>query len=113
MFFHFLKVVWCFECWQMKLRCRRGNLSVPSLASLLLLIAWGIAQVPKGLIRQGIKLRHWRFGKRGARLAPPPDKALDEVLQVKKAWLEAAEVANKPDSTARYKPVIYQTVPSA
>jgi len=42
-----------------------------------------------------------------------PDKALGEVLQAKKAWLEAAVAANKPDSPARYKPVIYQIVPSA
>jgi predicted RNase H-like HicB family nuclease len=42
-----------------------------------------------------------------------PDKALGEVLQAKVAWLEAAEAANKPVPLARYKPVIYQTVPPA
>ncbi|TAE33686.1 MAG: type II toxin-antitoxin system HicB family antitoxin [Candidatus Kapaibacterium sp.] len=37
-----------------------------------------------------------------------PDEALREVLQAKKAWLEAAQSAQKPIPQARYRPLIYQ-----
>jgi predicted RNase H-like HicB family nuclease len=37
-----------------------------------------------------------------------PEKALAEVEQAKKAWLEAARQAGKPIPPPRYRPVIYQ-----
>jgi len=39
-----------------------------------------------------------------------PDQALSEVLQAKKAWLEAARKNKKTIPAPRYKPLIYQTV---
>ncbi len=39
-----------------------------------------------------------------------PDKALQEVLAAKKAWLEAARKNKKPIPAPRFKPLIYQTV---
>ena len=37
-----------------------------------------------------------------------PEKALAEVEQAKKAWLEAARQAGKPVPPPRYRPIIYQ-----
>ena len=37
-----------------------------------------------------------------------PEKALAEVEQAKKAWLEAADQAGKPVPPPRYRPIIYQ-----
>ncbi len=37
-----------------------------------------------------------------------PEKALAEVEQAKKAWLEAARQAGKPIPPPRYRPIIYQ-----
>ena len=37
-----------------------------------------------------------------------PDRALQEVLQARAAWLEAARKEGKPIPTARYRPAIYQ-----
>jgi len=37
-----------------------------------------------------------------------PEKALDEVLKAKAAWLEAARVNGKPVPQPRYRPLIYQ-----
>jgi len=37
-----------------------------------------------------------------------PEKALAEVEQAKKAWLEAARQAGKPLPPPRYRPIIYQ-----
>ncbi len=37
-----------------------------------------------------------------------PESALDEALQAKTAWLEAAKIAGKPIPPPRYRPLIYQ-----
>lgn len=37
-----------------------------------------------------------------------PEEALQQVLQAKEAWLEAARVEGKPIPPARYRPLIYQ-----
>jgi predicted RNase H-like HicB family nuclease len=37
-----------------------------------------------------------------------PEKALAEVEQAKKAWLEAARQGGKPVPPPRYRPIIYQ-----
>ncbi|MCK6620994.1 MAG: type II toxin-antitoxin system HicB family antitoxin [Calditrichaceae bacterium] len=37
-----------------------------------------------------------------------PEEALREVLQAKKAWLEAAHANRKPIPQPRYRPIIYQ-----
>ncbi len=37
-----------------------------------------------------------------------PEEALQEVLEAKKAWLEAAHATSKPIPEPRYRPVIYQ-----
>jgi predicted RNase H-like HicB family nuclease len=37
-----------------------------------------------------------------------PEKALQEVLKAKEAWLEAAYENGKPIPEPRYRPVIYQ-----
>jgi predicted RNase H-like HicB family nuclease len=37
-----------------------------------------------------------------------PEKALDEVLKAKEAWLSAAHEHGKPIPEPRYRPVIYQ-----
>jgi predicted RNase H-like HicB family nuclease len=39
-----------------------------------------------------------------------PEEALREVLQAKKAWLEAARTSGKPIPEPRYRPIIYQAV---
>ena len=39
-----------------------------------------------------------------------PEEALQEVLKVKQAWLEAAHASSKPVPAPRYRPVIYQAV---
>jgi predicted RNase H-like HicB family nuclease len=39
-----------------------------------------------------------------------PEKALAEVEQAKKAWLEAARQGGKPVPPPRYRPIIYQVV---
>ena len=38
-----------------------------------------------------------------------PDKALHEVQQAKKLWIETAKAEGKPIPPPEYKPVIYQT----
>ena len=38
-----------------------------------------------------------------------PEKALEEVLQAKLAWLRAARQKRKPIPKPRYRPIIYQT----
>ena len=37
-----------------------------------------------------------------------PEKALAELEQAKRAWLEAARQAGKPVPPPRYRPIIYQ-----
>ncbi len=37
-----------------------------------------------------------------------PDEALQEVMQAKAAWLEAARTTAKPIPRPQYRPVIYQ-----
>ena len=37
-----------------------------------------------------------------------PEKALDEVLKAKKAWIESARNNHKPIPRPHYRPVIYQ-----
>lgn len=37
-----------------------------------------------------------------------PEKALEEALVAKSAWLEAAKEEGKPVPPARYRPAIYQ-----
>lgn len=37
-----------------------------------------------------------------------PEKALAEVEQAKRAWLEAASKKGKPIPSPRYRPIIYQ-----
>lgn len=39
-----------------------------------------------------------------------PEEALREVLEAKKAWLEAAREHGKPIPPPRYRPLIYQGV---
>ena len=39
-----------------------------------------------------------------------PEKALQEVLEAKRAWLEAASESGKPIPEPKYRPVIYQAV---
>ncbi len=39
---------------------------------------------------------------------PTPEKALQEVLTAKEAWLESAFATGKPIPAPRYRPVIYQ-----
>ena len=41
-----------------------------------------------------------------------PDRALQEVLQARAAWLEAARKEGKPIPTARYRPAIYRSAES-
>jgi predicted RNase H-like HicB family nuclease len=39
-----------------------------------------------------------------------PEEALREVLEAKKAWLEAAEASGKPIPEPRFRPFIYQAI---
>jgi predicted RNase H-like HicB family nuclease len=37
-----------------------------------------------------------------------PERALQEALQAKEAWLESARASGKPIPSAKYRPAIYQ-----
>ena len=39
-----------------------------------------------------------------------PEEALQEVLNAKQAWLEAARASSKPIPAPHYRPAIYQAV---
>lgn len=39
-----------------------------------------------------------------------PEEALHEVLEAKKAWLDAAKANDMPIPEPRFRPLIYQTV---
>ncbi len=41
-----------------------------------------------------------------------PDEALKNIMEAKKAWLEAAKKNKKPIPKPRYRPAIYGVVPS-